>query len=488
MEDILRILGTVTQTIIPVAVKVLEGLPADPDTETASEVQIIRTTSAITQSVISHLTLMSQELPSNEEAESVPFEETVRNTAAIVQSLTSDIAHILREDSTNLNTNTEHASNAETASEFETVIESVVSNDPPDENTETPDTKTMCNVQPATLSFLPTTDEKLEESTTCQMDETDPDMNSPNSLNSVTQPTVSETTETLEKDMSNDKETVINAPKITDIIPLRKTRDGLNHYLNGDHQSGKNALVSASREAVLLCAGAIGFTYFGETGASFAGMLSGTMFDLIHSEEVGSEKPKGVWVLKDSVTPENIQNAADRLISDGLAGYVGGKTTERTVRSSEIDAFERVKQRRANLGLNDPVANMEVWTEVKDLKTGKIYYGINKNIRRKAKLTEPRDPKPNIYVENYPIEESLPIQREAQTCAETHAFHQMLKDQPDADVTNTQVHTFVLFQDGTYKNITRCANCLIRSSCMGKVPTDVAVQFLTEITKFLVQV
>ena len=260
---------------------------------------------------------------------------------------------------------------------------------------------------------------------------------------------------------------------VADGFPLLGHLKGGIHHLVGDEEGGNRALISATRSSVVMTSGAVGFVVGGPVGAICAGAGSGVTFDGVHTlSEANKDGPHGVWALGSRHTSGDIFDTVVGVASDACTGYNGGKFLDKSWRSREIRSFERILKKRKALKLNDSVAGTEVWSEVTDQKTGKTYYGNNKNIRKKTKLTQPRDPKPNLFIENNPVEGELPINREAQTCAETHAYHQLLKDRPDANLSaDTQVNTFA-FKNGKWKNMTRCDNCMTRSDVMGKVPSD----------------
>ena len=67
--------------------------------------------------------------------------------------------------------------------------------------------------------------------------------------------------------------------------------------------------------------------------------------------------------------------------------------------------------------------------------------------------------------------------RHASTCAEAEAYRFVLIDNPNADLSQTLVQTY-LRRDGGWKNMERCDNCKARDHAMGKVPTDPMVLFI----------
>ena len=259
-------------------------------------------------------------------------------------------------------------------------------------------------------------------------------------------------------------------------IPVVGHIKGGIHHMCGDTEGGNRALVSATRTTVVMGSGAAGFVVGGPMGAAAAGAGAGVAFDGMHTIAEGNKDgPHGVWSLGEKSKSGDYFDAVVGILGDGFTGYAAGTYVDQKLRADQIQSRQNIQK------VTDAIAdkNLEgsVWTEVTDLETGKTYVGVNKKFRKAAKLTEPRNPNPNLFVDKNPIDGSLPIDRMAQTCAETHAYHQLIADNPGADLANTRVNTFK-FENGEFRSLTRCDNCMTRSHVMGDVPTDPVVRFL----------
>ena len=258
----------------------------------------------------------------------------------------------------------------------------------------------------------------------------------------------------------------------------------INAYLQdaaGNEEGTARALTAANRSAVVGVAGAFGMIIGGPSKAAIAGVVAGIATDVVTSiAKQDRDHPDGVLNLFNDHSPDTVVATFRGVVSDGLVGYATGTTVDRMWRSHDIKAIEDIETRRQEVGTAGKITNHTVQAVFNDKKTGKKYFGTNQNKHRQSKLN-PKIIGPNIFVEKFKADPLPPrskaMGRHASTCAEAEAYRFVLIDNPNADLSQTLVQTY-LRRDGGWKNMERCDNCKARDHAMGKVPTDPMVLFI----------
>lgn len=250
---------------------------------------------------------------------------------------------------------------------------------------------------------------------------------------------------------------------------------GLHYWLEDTESTGTcmKSMISATRAAFIMGFGTSAFMFLGPTGATVAGVASGTFLDGILS--LDRLPARGFWSLGNAKEVGDVFDILVGVVADGWTGYNGGTIFDFFWRAEQIESADNI--RTILDGIDEKrwrKMKFFVVSELTDSVTGKKYYGANKRFRSKVKLTNPKDPKPNLFVEKVEVEEKMPIDRSASTCAETHVYHQLLKERPGADLTRTRINTFT-WENGQFKNVLRCDNCMTRAHAMGGVLTDPVV-------------
>ncbi len=265
------------------------------------------------------------------------------------------------------------------------------------------------------------------------------------------------------------------------LIPLAGHANALLHQAAGNEEGKTRALAAANRSIFVGGAGALGGLLGGPTAAAIASVGAGMATDFVTSIiKQDHDHPDGVLSLFNDHSPDAVVATFRGVVSDALVGYATGTALDRVIRSEDIKAIEAIETRRREVGTADKITNHTVQAVVIDKKTGKKYFGTNQNKRRQSKLN-PKIIGPNIFVEKFKADPLPPrskaMGRHASTCAEAEAYHFMLIDNPNADLSQTLVQTY-LRKDGGWKNMERCDNCKARDHAMGKIPTDPMVLFI----------
>ena len=261
-----------------------------------------------------------------------------------------------------------------------------------------------------------------------------------------------------------------NMGAMVNSVPLVGHVKGVIHYACGDESGGDEAMNSASRSATVMAAGVGGFLVGGPPGAAACGVAAGHTYDtgtVIVTD--GRSKP-GLYRIADN--PKDIWNYVDAgvgVVGDGMAGYAGGKMAERVVKKSEIGTADRYLKKKKELGYSKnkklPVKD-EVYSEVKDLKTGELRDGHNYSSRNQFGDHVPRGE--NEFVNTNPRSNV----KHGNNCAETQAYHKLLRDNPEADTVKTRVNTIQIKENGSAYPMEKCKNCYARADVMGKCHTD----------------
>ncbi len=265
------------------------------------------------------------------------------------------------------------------------------------------------------------------------------------------------------------------------LIPLASHANALLHQAAGNEEGKTRALAAANRSIFVGVAGALGGVLGGPTAAAVAGTVAGMATDVFTSIiKQDHDHPDGVVNLFNDHSPDAVVATCRGVASDALVGSAASIALDRVIRSADIKAIEDIETRRQEVGTANKITNHTVQAVVVDKKTGKKYFGTNQNKRRQSKLN-PKIIGPNIFVEKFKADplppKSKAMGRHASTCAEAEAYHFMLIDNPNADLSQTRVQTY-LRKDGGWKNMERCDNCRARDHAMGKVPTDPMVLFI----------
>ena len=129
-----------------------------------------------------------------------------------------------------------------------------------------------------------------------------------------------------------------------------------------------------------------------------------------------------------------------------------------------------------------------VVTLVRDLTTGKHYYGFNRRLRdqlrplmenipdqleRRILGREVQELRNFLFIHPMISEEERRIlRRSPSTCAEHDAYNKFYTSRPGALPKESRAVSVMYCNDGAYIAVKRCVNCLMCAAAMGYVPTD----------------
>ena len=150
------------------------------------------------------------------------------------------------------------------------------------------------------------------------------------------------------------------------------------------------------------------------------------------------------------------------------------------------DTFKAGRKLKKLIMSGKVTGDNHVVTLVRDLTTGKHYYGLNKRLRDQVPLAEDipdqletRIPEGQVLKRRLlkymdPMlsdEERLILERSPSACAEHHAYNKFYTSRPSASPQESRAVS-VMYCNGEYIAVERCVNCLMYAEAMGDVPTD----------------
>jgi hypothetical protein len=277
-------------------------------------------------------------------------------------------------------------------------------------------------------------------------------------------------------------------------IPVVGHVKGAIHYLCDDPEGAQEALLAATRTTVVLVAGAgaflaagacgflapgaYGCLVAGPIGAFVGGAAAGAAWDAAAFYFTYEETKHGVvkilYTLEND--PTNVLaffEGALEIAADGMTGYTGGKLAERIVKSSEISTKYNYREIRREIVPDDQkltktlqdgsvktIKGTEVYAEAKDLNTGKVYGGSNKNVR--SAINDPIPITGNEFLTENKYKPS--------TCAEPQALDKLYKENPNVDFSQVRVNTIEVKTGGDVYPKPRCVKC--QEYDIGTVNTD----------------
>ena len=116
-------------------------------------------------------------------------------------------------------------------------------------------------------------------------------------------------------------------------VPVLGHAKGLGHYVCGDVEGGKKAMVAATRTTAVMVAGAGGSIVADPVGAVAAGVATGAAWDVTAAVVTDGEEVNGVAKIIEN--PKDVGaywEAAVVVVCDGLSGHAGGKIAEQAVK------------------------------------------------------------------------------------------------------------------------------------------------------------
>jgi hypothetical protein len=253
---------------------------------------------------------------------------------------------------------------------------------------------------------------------------------------------------------------------------------GAIHYLCGDSEGAEKAFLAATRTTVVLATGACGSLVAGSVAAIVGGILAGALWNVTAYYQTNGKSKNGIvkiyYTLKNS--PTNVLAYIEGVLemaSDAMSGYTGGKLAERYIRSSEISTKYNYRKIRRKIvsdeqkltktlkdGSVKTIKGTEVYAEAKDLKTGKVYGGSNKNVRSAINDPIPRTGNEFLMENEYP----------PSTCAEPQALNKLYMENQNVDFSQVRVNTIEVKTGGDVYPKPRCGNC--QEYDIGTVNTD----------------